>query len=191
MFLDLGSGVGNLVIYAARHNWEAYGVDFSKNCYDAALENLKKAIDAINADSILYNALEGRPFIPSNNIYTEIINTGKIELIRNEKIKNLLFEYNRMVDNNKSTYVLFEKWLEEQILPYLANTIALRNIDQYGTMAWEEPSNFEHDLITILNDRRFENLIDNNIYHLKRLDEEYNNLKRISQEIVNATKAND
>ena len=79
----------------------------------------------INTDSLLYHALEGRPFMPSNNIYTEIINTGKIELIRNDKIKNLLFEYNRMLDNNKSTYALFEKWLEEQILPYLSNHIAL------------------------------------------------------------------
>ena len=161
------------------------------SCISLMNLSLKGYDGTINADSLLYHALEGRPFLPSNNIYTEIINTGKIELIRGEKVKNLLFEYNRMLDNNKSTYALFEKWLEEQILPYLANHIALRNIDQYGTMAWEERSKFNHDLTTILNDRTFENLIDNNIYHLSRLNDEYLNLKRISQELVNITRGND
>ncbi|WP_299519316.1 DUF6090 family protein [Winogradskyella sp.] len=145
----------------------------------------------INLDSLLYNALEGKPFISSNNTYTEIINTGEIELIQNENVKSLLFEYNRMINSNKSTYSLFEKWLEEHILPYLAQHISLRNIDKYGAMAWKKSSRFDHDLSVILNDRTFENLIDNNIYHLNRLNEEYNNLLRISEELIKVTEAND
>jgi len=144
-----------------------------------------------NLDSLLYRALEGKPFISSDNTYTEILNTGEIELIQNKNVKNLLFEYNRMINSNKSTYSLFEKWLEEQILPYLANHVSLRNIDKHGAMGWKESSKFEHNISSVLNDRTFENLIDNNIYHLNRLNEEYDNLLGISDQLIKATKLND
>ena len=153
--------------------------------------SLERDTKSINLDSLLYNALEGKPFISSDNTYTEIINTGEIELIQDDKVKNLLFEYNRMLNSNKSTYNLFEKWLEEHILPYLAQHISLRNIDAYGAMKWKEASRFEHDMTSIFNDRTFENLIDNNIYHLNRLHEEYTNLFRISEELIKATNPND
>ena len=165
--------------------------DVTNACIGLMEVSLKASASKINLDSLLYNALEGKPFISSNNTYTEIINTGEIELVRNSKVKNLLFEYNRMINSNKSTYSLFEKWLEEHILPYLSQNISLRNIDAYGTMEWKEVSRFEHDMTAILNDRTFENLIDNNIYHLNRLNEEYANLLRISEELIIATRPND
>lgn len=47
IFLDLGSGVGNLTIYAAHHGWKAIGIEFSKECCNASLENIKTA-DEVN-----------------------------------------------------------------------------------------------------------------------------------------------
>jgi SAM-dependent methyltransferase len=43
IFLDLGSGVGNVVIYAAHHDWDSYGIEISKNCYEASLINVQMA----------------------------------------------------------------------------------------------------------------------------------------------------
>lgn len=165
--------------------------DVTNACIGLMQVSLQPDASKTNVDSLLYSALEGKPFISSNNTYTEIINTGEIELVQNENVKSLLFEYNRMINSNKSTYSLFEKWLEEHILPYLAQHISLRNIDAYGAMEWNEASRFEHDMNSIFNDRTFENLIDNNIYHLNRLHEEYANLLRISDELINATRPND
>ncbi len=43
VFLDLGSGTGVQVIYAAHFEWQAYGIDFSRVCYDAAQQNIQSA----------------------------------------------------------------------------------------------------------------------------------------------------
>ena len=138
-------------------------------------------------DSLLYWAVEYGPFIPNNNTYTEIINTGEIQLLTNDVVKNALFEYNRELDNNSTTYKMLEKWIEEGILPYLTDHIAIRNIDTYGLIGWENKSRFDAGFDKLIDDRKFENVIDNNVYHLKRLREEYQNLERITDIIIEET----
>nr|WP_199757300.1 DUF6090 family protein [Formosa maritima] len=143
--------------------------------------------NAKQLDSLLYMALEYRPFIPNNNTYTEILNTGEIELLKNETIKNALFVYYRDLENNKATYIMLEKWIEGGILPYLAEHIALRNMDMYGSLNWKEKSRFDDGFKYIINDRKFENMIDNNIYHFAILKEEYENLNSITDTIIKYT----
>ena len=46
IFLDLGCGLANVVIYAAHHGWISYGVDSNIHCYNASIENIGKAIEA-------------------------------------------------------------------------------------------------------------------------------------------------
>ena len=139
---------------------------------------------------LLYWALEYRPFIPNNNTYTEILNTGAIELLKNEKVKNAVFAYYRDLENNKATYIMLQTWIEDGILPYLADHIALRNIDIYGSLNWKEKSRFDDGFKDIINDRKFENMIDNNIYHFAILKDEYQNLNRITDTIIKHTKQN-
>lgn len=145
------------------------------------------ATNAKHIDSLLYWAIEYGPFIPNNNTYTEIINTGEIQLLTNEVVKNALFEYNRELDNNRATYNMLEKWIEEGVLPYLTDHIAIRNIDIYGLIGWKDKSRFDAGFEKLIDDRKFENVIDNNVYHLKRLGEEYQNLERITDIIIEGT----
>lgn len=42
-FLDLGFGDGSVVIDSAREGWRAYGIDFCRNCYTFANENILAA----------------------------------------------------------------------------------------------------------------------------------------------------
>jgi hypothetical protein len=143
--------------------------------------------NAKQIDSLIYWSIEYKPFIPNNNTYTEILNTGEIELLKNENIKNALFEYNRELENNKSTYLMLEKWIEEGILPYLTEHVALRNIDFYGAISWKQKSRFDGGFENLINDRKFENLIDNNIYHLSRIKDEYLKLEKITEIIIEQT----
>lgn len=46
VFLDIGSGAGNLVIYAAHQGWQSYGIEISESCARLSLVNVKKAEDA-------------------------------------------------------------------------------------------------------------------------------------------------
>lgn len=139
-------------------------------------------------DSLIYWAIEHSAYNPSNNTYSEILNTGKIELIQQKSLKNKLFEWARELENNKDTFYIFEKWIEEGILPYLSKNIALKNIDVYSDLAWETQSEFESGVANILKDREFENIIDNNIYHIVKIKGEYLTLKRIIENIITETR---
>ncbi|MFT4297981.1 MAG: hypothetical protein ACMXX5_02205 [Candidatus Woesearchaeota archaeon] len=46
IFVDLGSGVGNVVIYAAHHGWKSYGIEFHKECWKASLLNIEIATES-------------------------------------------------------------------------------------------------------------------------------------------------
>ena len=168
-------------------------IDAVQNSTDACFQIMEvlllgeSAANAKHIDSLLYWAIEYGPFISNNNTYTEIINTGEIELLRNDDIKNALFEYNRELDNNSTTYKMLEKWIEEGILPYLINTVSIRNIDSYGSIGWEQKSRFDGGFDTLIDDRKFENLIDNNVYHLARIKDEYLKLERITDVIIKQT----
>ena len=158
------------------------------------MKSMKQDIDKANTktiDSLIYWALEHNTFNPSNSTYTEILNTGKIELIQNKQLKSSLFDWSRELEVNKSTHYIFEKWVEEAILPYLSKKIAIKNIDMHGALLWDKASDFESGAADILNDREFENLIDNNLYHISKIKSEYQKLKTIIDMILSETKSND
>ena len=158
------------------------------------MEYMNQDIDETKSktiDSLIYWAIEHNSFNPSNSTYTEILNTGKIELVQNKKLKTSLFDWSRELEENKATHYIFEKWIEEGILPYLSKNIALKNIDMYGALAWEKESEFKSGVSNIMKDREFENVIDNNIYHISKIKDEYLNLKKIIETIIKETNSND
>ena len=166
-------------------------IESSEKSSLALMESMNKDIDIPTQqemDRLIYWAIEHNPFNPSNSTYTEIMTTGKIGLIRNTKLKSSLFEWSRELEKNKSTYYIFEKWIEDGILPYLSKNIALKNIDVYGALAWDKPSEFDSGISSIMKDREFENVIDNNIYHILKIKGEYENIKRIIEDILEETK---
>ena len=71
--------------------------------------------------------------------------------------------------------------------PYYSKNIALKNVDKFGPLAWKKKSEFDEGIASIFKDREFENIIDNNLYHLSTLKNEYSNLKTIIEEIINKT----
>lgn len=138
-------------------------------------------------DSLLYWSIEHNQYTPNNNTFTEIMNTGKIELIRNNKLKSNLFEWSRALKGNNATYLLFQQWTENWIVPYLSKHIALKNIDNYGNLSWEDGSQFESGIPEILKDREFENIIDNNIYHLVKIKKEFYQIRELIKSIIKET----
>ena len=138
-------------------------------------------------DSLIYMSIEYKHFNPSNNILFEVLQTGNLKIISNKALKDNLFEWSRELENNKSTFKIYGKWIEDGILPYYSKNIALKNIDKYGPLAWKKKSEFDEGIASIFKDREFENIIDNNLYHLSTLKNEYSNLKTIIEEIIDKT----
>lgn len=161
-----------------------------QNCY--LLMNLmnkdRDFLSGYNIDSLLYYSLEFNSFNPSNNVFTEVLQSGRLGLIKNKDLINNLFDWQRMLGNNKYTYRIYQTFIEEQIMPYLNDNISFKNLDKYSPMQWKSPTGFKTDYGVIFSDRKFENLMDNNLYHLTLIKNEHNQIEEIIDKIIEETK---
>lgn len=139
--------------------------------------------------NIIYESIEHQKFNPSNAILSELFQVGKLGLITDQQLKNKLFEWTREIERNNSSYQLYEKWTEEQVILYYSKNIALKNIDMYSPMGWKEKSKFESGTYGIFNDREYENILDNELYHIALLTDEYKNIEEIIDVIISRTKS--
>ena len=145
-------------------------------------------LSRFNIDSLLYWSIDFTSFNPSNNVFDEVLQSGRLGLIKNKDLVNSLFDWKRKLDNTQSNYFIRQKFIEEQIMPYLIDNISFKNIDRHGPMQWKKPTEFNTDYSIIFSDRKFENLVDNNLYHLSLLRDEYKFIDKIRQKIVTETK---
>lgn len=151
------------------------------------MESEEVMADTRSIDSLLYLTIEYKTFNPSTNTLEEIYQTGNFKILTNKELKSKLFEWTSEFQNYKDTYTIYTGYIEEHILPYYTQNIALKNIDKFSPMQWKKDSRFDSGMDFILNDRQFESLIDNNLYHLSRLKEDYLRLRDIIREIVDQT----
>lgn len=160
-----------------------------QSCYQ--LMNLmnkdQKYLPQFNIDSFIYWSIDFTSFNPSNNVLDEILQSGRLGLIKNKDLVSDLFDWERVEESLQNNYIIRQNFIEEQIMPYLNDNISLKNIDKYSPMQWTTPTEFKSDYSMIFHDRKFENLIDNNLYHLAKLREEYTNLGRIMDKIIEET----
>jgi hypothetical protein len=161
-----------------------------KSCYQVMnlMNKGKNYLSRYNIDSLLYWSFEFNSFNPSSNVFTEILQSGRLGLIENKDIVSSLFDWQRKLDNNRYTYTIYQKFIEEQIMPYLNDNISFKNLDEYGPMQWKHPTEFNTDYSIIFSDRKFENLIDNNLYHLSLLKNEHKRIEQIMDKIIKGTK---
>ena len=161
-----------------------------QSCY--RLMNLmnkdRNYLSAYNIDSLLYYALDFNSFNPSSNVFLEVLQSGRLGLIENKDLVGGLFDWQRMLDNNRYTYTVYQKFIEEQIMPYLNDNISFKNLDKYSPMQWKQPTEFKTDYSVIFTDRKFENLIDNHLYHLSLLKAEHSRIEQTMDKIIEETK---
>ena len=161
-----------------------------QSCY--RLMNLmnkdRNYLSAYNIDSLLYYALDFNSFNPSSNVFTEVLQSGRLGLIENKNLVSSLFDWQRMLDNNRYTYTIYQKFIEEQIMPYLNDNISFKNLDKYSPMQWKQPTEFKTDYSVIFTDRKFENLLDNHLYHLSILKDEHRLIEQTMDKTISETK---
>jgi hypothetical protein len=163
------------------------GIKLSSNSCHTLMNLLNEDVleaSTQNIDSLIYLSLEHKPFIPSNSVFSEIIEAGNINLITEESLKKKLFKWSTEIENIQARYLVFEKWIEDGYLPYLSKNISLKNIDKYSPMAWEKKSKFESDYNVIFKEREFENIIDNTLYHQSLMTQLYDNVDSLINEII-------
>lgn len=116
-----------------------------RSCYQLMnLMNRKKNyLSGYNIDSLLYYSLQFNSYNPSSNVFTEVLQSGRLGLIENKDLIDNLFDFQRTLDNNKSKYFIYQKFIEEQIIPYFNDNFSFKNLDKYSPMQWEQSTEFK------------------------------------------------
>lgn len=117
-------------------------------------------------DQLLFNSFEHLNYFPSQHSLNELIQSGKMQYLRNDRLKSLLYQWSTALDTSLEGFNGVDQKVEQDILPYLTRKYPLKDMDRFGPLAWKEGSTLEADKTLILRELEFENLIDDNLYRL-------------------------
>ena len=136
---------------------------------------------------LLYQSIDHFHFTPSNNVASEILQSGKLGLLRDEALKNSLRDWERVLESNRTAFNIHAKFQDENLIPYLMDHIALKNVDAHSFLKWEKPSEFEPGIYEIFKDRKFENLIDNLLYCIILRENAFDEIEQTIEEVLELT----
>jgi len=163
------------------------------NCFESNrvlmsyFEKDKELLQQFNLDSLIYNSIEFDQYNPSENAIQDLLQSGRFDLISNDSLKNLLFDWTRTLKLADERYKDCDEKLREEITPYLTINYSLRDIDQYGNLQWKTKSTFKIDKFFLFNDYVYENLTDDFMYRIDRYLDVLDRLEGIINAILDNT----
>ncbi len=141
-------------------------------------------VSEFNFDQMLFYCFEHQNFFPSQHSLNELIQSGKMQYLKNDRLKSMLYQWSSALDNSNENFAGVDQKVEYEILPYLTKKYPLKDMDQYGPLAWKEGSRLSSDKTVILKELEFENLIDDNMYRLNDFLLSLNELSELINEIL-------
>lgn len=115
----------------------------SENCM-LALKSLmdlmgkdEELIKKQNSDSLIFYAFDPPIFRPSENTISGLIQSGRLELLQNQKLVDLIYEWGRTMKalNDNSERILIKS--DDEVLPYLSKNYSLKDMDVFGDLKWK------------------------------------------------------
>jgi len=138
---------------------------------------------ATQIDTLLGQSFGQAPFYPVQPVLTELLNSGKIKSLSNANLKRHLFDWESTIKWFHFDYGLFIGFSNNQLSPYINKHWSWKNIGiAAGSNFFEERSILTADENDVFRELEFENLIDTNLFHSKRL---YTRLEEINTLIDN------
>ncbi len=162
-------------------------------CYDSSvfvfeLIGLKRdELIKYNIDSLIFLTLETNIYRPSENTISDLLQSGKLQLLHNENLKNLFYQWNRAMKSYESSALRKENIIDDKVLTYLYKNYSLKDIDKYGQLKWESNSHIKIDKLKIFEDIEFENIMDDYLYRLVSEQDRLKELEVIIDNIIKET----
>ncbi len=140
-----------------------------------------------NLDSLIAKIIDLYNFHPTENSITEILASGKLNIISSEPLKKVLFEWSAGIDEKEEAWETLDQNTQNLLLPYLVKNVSLKNIDSYGFLNWKEKSRLKSDNSKVFQDIEFENLLDNHAWSVAYYQITLDSLESISKKIIRLT----
>lgn len=126
-------------------------------------------ISAARADTLLAQALPGRPFLPADASLTALVNSGGLSLISNPELRAKLVEWPRLVGLVRRSEDQNQSQFNNHFLPYLYSRVPIRTLDAIGTPeSGAHPSAFTRDVRELMGDLTFENHLNDMLFYSRR-----------------------
>ncbi len=134
-----------------------------------------------NIDSLFFYSFETGSFRPSENTIADLLQSGRLQLLKNINLKDLLYQWTRVLKEYDNARDRVEIKVDDEYVPYLSKHYSMRDIDMYSRLAWKTKTLLKIDKLQIFEDIEFENILDDFLYrssnsriYLKELEKTIN-----------------
>lgn len=126
----------------------------------------REIIQQHNVDSLFYVTLETGSYRPSENTISDLLQSGKLQLLQNDKLKNLIYNWSSTLQNQKVSFNRVELKIDNELVPYLSKNYSMKDIDQYGDLKWQSKTVLKIDKFQLFEDILFENILDDYLFRV-------------------------
>jgi len=154
------------------------------NLIGASKEELYKH----NLDSIFYISFGASEMAFADNTIKNIMQSGKLNILKNEKIIDLLYKWNTLSEIRKTRMTKMDDWSNDKLIPYLLPKISFKQMDMTSNYPWAGISKVKPDYYPVFQEVTFENYLDNNIWYYQQVKERCLETDKLIDEIIEATK---
>ena len=141
-----------------------------------------------NLDSIFYISFGASEMAFADNTIKNIMQSGKLNILKNEKISDLLYKWNTLSEIRKTRMTKMDDWSNDKLIPYLLPKISFKQMDMTSNYPWAGISKVKPDYYPVFQEVTFENYLDNNIWYYQQVKERCLETDKLIDEIIEATK---
>jgi hypothetical protein len=147
----------------------------------------EEELQKYDLDSLFYASLPDSQIVFSNSTVQNIVQTGKLDIIENPEIVQLINQWEATTVLIKEREQTLKAWIDNHLFPLLNDYVAFKEIDHNGNMPWGGKTLLTPDYYTLFHLLKYENIQDNVLwYHNKNLNG-LNIANGVITKIINAT----
>jgi hypothetical protein len=142
-----------------------------------------------NTDSLLFHLLPALDLSTSGTSLQNVIQSGKMNLITNNKLIAALYQWEALLDQVKQREQYGDDWINNIMLPMMAEYISFKEMDAQGNYSWTGKSRLPNRKMELFQSLVFENYLDNSLYLQQNLIIQLEKAEALTTDIISLTRA--
>lgn len=140
-----------------------------------------------NLDSLFFESFPSNELAFANNAVNNIVENGRLSLLRDETITSLLYKWNSLSEIRQIRFEKLDSWNNQHFIPFLLPHISLKEMDSNANYRWAGKSKVKPDYYPLFQKIEFENLLDNSLWLHQQIIERLLETEVLIDEIIEAT----
>jgi hypothetical protein len=147
----------------------------------------EKELAKHNLDSLFFQSFPSNELAFASNAINNILQNGGLNLFKDEKINELLYQWNALDEIRKKRLDKLDNWNNDQLLPYLKSYISFREMDNNANYKWAGKSKVKPNYYPLFQKVEFENLLDNSLWLHQQIIERLAESELLINQIIKLT----